>query len=73
MHFDSTDHMLVAKTKAILGIIGQMSEADILSDLQQAHIASDEYYTMAHVAAWNTTFVQYGPRSGMEHDLRIPS
>ena len=23
---------------------------------QQAHIASDEYYTMAHAAAWNTTF-----------------
>jgi hypothetical protein len=57
LHFDSTDHMLVAKTKATLGIIGQMSEADILSALQQAHIASDEYYTMAHAAAWNTTFV----------------
>ena len=49
--------MLVAKTKATLGIIGQMSEADIFSALQQAHIASDEYYTMVHAAAWNTTFV----------------
>ena len=63
LHFDSTDHMLVAKTKATvdafssaLGIINQVSEADILGALQQAHIASDEYYTMAHALAWNTTF-----------------
>jgi hypothetical protein len=55
--------MLVAKTKATvdafstaLGIVGQISEADILSALQQAHIASDEYYNMTHAAAWNTTF-----------------
>jgi hypothetical protein len=48
LHFDSTDHMLVAKTKATvdafstaLGIVGQISEADILSALQQTHIASD--------------------------------
>ena len=63
LHFDSTDHLLVAKTKATvdafssaLGILSQVSEADILSALQEAHIASDEYYTMAHAAEWNTTF-----------------
>jgi len=63
LHFDSTDHMLVAKAKttvdtfsSALGIKSPITEADILNALQQAHIASDEYYNMTHAAAWNTTF-----------------
>ena len=63
VHFDSNDHILVTRTKATadafssaLGITGQITEVDILSALQQVHIASDKYYTLAHAAAWNTTF-----------------
>jgi len=39
-----------------LGISGTLTDAAILSTLQQAHIASDEHYNLANAIAWNTTF-----------------
>jgi hypothetical protein len=35
---------------------GTISEDQILTALQQAHIASDGYYSVEHAKQWNTTF-----------------
>ena len=63
LQFDSTDKGKVAKAKMAvdefthsLAIKAQLSDKDILDALQQAHIASDEYYNLKHAAAWDTTF-----------------
>ena len=63
LRFDDTDKELVQKTKAYadafivaLGLGGTISEDQILTALQQAHIASDGYYSVEHAKQWNTTF-----------------
>ena len=63
LRFDDTDKELVQKTKAYadafviaLGLNGTISEDQILTALQQAHIASDGYYSVEHAKQWNTTF-----------------
>jgi hypothetical protein len=61
--FDSTDNKLLQQTKAYadafitaLNLGGTISEDQILTALQQAHIASDGYYSVEHAKQWNTTF-----------------
>ncbi len=63
LRFDDTDKELVQQTKAYtnafivaLGLGGTISEDQILTALQQAHIASDGYYSVEHAKQWNTTF-----------------
>ncbi len=41
---------------AALDLGGTLSEDQILTALQQAHIASDGYYSIEHAKQWNTTF-----------------
>ena len=63
LRFDSTDNRRIQAAKsavdsfcAALGIKDSLSEEVILDALKQAHIASDEYYSLANAVAWNTTF-----------------
>jgi hypothetical protein len=63
LRFDDTDKALVQQTKsyaddfiAALDLGETLSEDQILTALQQAHIASDGYYSVEHAKQWNTTF-----------------
>jgi len=63
LRFDDTDKELVQQTKsyaddfiAALDLGETLSEDQILTALQQAHIASDGYYSVEHAKQWNTTF-----------------
>ena len=40
-----------------LQLLSQLTKQDIMSALQAAHTAADEYYTVRHALAWNTDFV----------------
>ena len=63
LHFDERDEIVVKEayhqvSQFIQGLnlnFG-LTASDILSALQGAHRASDEYYTMRHAQAWNTDF-----------------
>ena len=64
LHFDSRDDPLIQDSfQQVLAFTDglQMSSTltkqDIMSALQAAHTAADEYYTVRHALAWNTDFV----------------
>ena len=40
-----------------LQLSSHLTTTDIMSALQAAHTAADEYYTVRHALAWNTDFV----------------
>ena len=63
LHFDSTGHMLVAKTKATVDAFSS-AIGIIRSGHPQCLAASP--HSVGRV-------LHYGSRIGMEHDLRIPS
>jgi len=63
LRFNDTDRELIQQTKAYadafvdaLALSGTISEDQIQAALQQAHIASDGYYSVEHAKQWNTTF-----------------
>jgi hypothetical protein len=58
LRFDSTDNRRIQAAKsavdsfcAALGIKDSLSEEVIMDALKQAHIASDEYYSLANAVA----------------------
>ena len=64
LQFDNKDRDLIQSTKShvdsfltAIGLKLSISTEHILQALQQAHIASDEYYNVTHAQRWNTTFV----------------
>ena len=63
LHFDERDEIVVKEayhqvSQFIQGLSLNfgLTTNDILCALQDAHRASDEYYTMRHAQAWNTDF-----------------
>ena len=46
-----------------------LTTADIMKALQAAHIASDEYFTMRHTEAWDTTFII--PQEDINADMQL--
>ena len=64
LHFDSRDDQLIQDSYQQvltftdgLQLSSTLTTQDILSALQAAHTAADEYYTVRHALAWNTDFV----------------
>ena len=64
LHFDSRDDQLIQDSyKQVLTftdglqLTSTLTTADIMSALQAAHTAADEYYTVRHALAWNIDFV----------------
>ena len=63
LHFDSRDEQLISVQLAAvlafsgaLAIHGQLTALQLRSALEQAHIASDGYYSQNHAELWNTDF-----------------
>ena len=64
LHFDSRDDQLIQDSfQQVLTFTdglqmpSTLTKQDIMSALQAAHTAADEYYTVRHAMAWNTDFV----------------
>ena len=64
LHFDSRDEKLIQDSfQQVLTFTdglqmpSTLTKQDIMSALQAAHTAADEYYTVRHALAWNTDFV----------------
>jgi len=64
LHFDARDNLLIQESyqqvcafMTGLQLSYGLTKANILSALQAAHTAADEYYTVRHALAWNTDFV----------------
>ena len=64
LHFDSRDDQLIQDSfQQVLTFTdglqmpSTLTKQDIMSALQAAHTAADEYYTVRHALAWNTDFV----------------
>ena len=76
LHFDARDETIVQEAyHQVTQFIGALhlnfglTTNDILCALQDAHRASDEYYTMRHAQAWNTDFVI--PAESIEADSAL--
>ena len=76
LHFDSKDAALIqlqyVKVKEFstaLGLNIHLSENQIQSALEQAHIASDGYYSLKHAEQWNTSFEF--PQSAIDADTEL--
>jgi len=64
LHFDARDNQLIQESyqqviafTTGLQLTYGLTTTDIMSALQAAHTAADEYYTVRHALAWNTDFV----------------
>ena len=64
LHFDSRDDQLIQDSfQQVLTFTdglqmpSTLTKQYIMSALQAAHTAADEYYTVRHALAWNTDFV----------------
>ena len=63
LHFDSRDEELIARQATAvnefsraLGLHGQLTPSQLRTALEQAHVASDGYYSQKHAEMWNTDF-----------------
>jgi hypothetical protein len=65
LHFDSRDTQLIDKALQQ----AQLFNFGMLSALESAHRASDEYYTLRHAQAWNTDFVI--PQTAIDEDSAL--
>ena len=64
LHFDSRDDQLIQDSYQQvltftdgLQLSSTLTTQDLMSSLQAAHTAADEYYSVRHALAWNTDFV----------------
>ena len=64
LHFDSRDEKLIQDSiQQVLTFTDglqlplALTKHDLMSALQAAHTAAEEYYTVRHAMAWNTDFV----------------
>jgi hypothetical protein len=76
LHFDSRDEQIIRESyQQVLAFTNGLqlsyglTSADILSALQAAHKAADEYYTVRHALAWNTDFII--PAEAIEADSTL--
>jgi hypothetical protein len=76
LHFDSRDEQLIQDSYQQvlyftdgLQLSPTLTPQDIMSALQAAHTAANEYYTMRHALAWNTDFVF--PAEAIEADSTL--
>ena len=76
LNFDSRDDIKVQEAFSQvqcfitgLHLTYGLTKDDILAALQAAHRASDEYFTMRHTEAWDTTFTI--PQSDIDEDLQL--
>jgi len=76
LQFDSRDKLLIAENTAhvvafmsCLGLDASIDPLQIEDTLQQAHMASDEYYTISHAQKWNTDFEF--PQEAVQTDMAL--
>ena len=75
-HFDSRDTIVINEAfrqvqsfVSGLHLTYGLTTSDILAALQAAHQAADEYYTMRHTEAWDTTFII--PQADIDADMKL--
>ena len=76
LRFDSKDvaliqlqYVTVKAFSTALGLNIHLSENQVQSALEQAHMASDGYYSLKHAEQWNTTFEF--PQSAIDADTEL--
>ena len=76
LHFDSRDDIVInAAFRQVQSFISGLhltfglTTSDIMTALQAAHQAADEYFTMRHTEAWDITFII--PQADIDADMKL--